>query len=191
MAAWIHLIFYSMITYNLGMVHVFLEFIEVENWRFHGRFSCVLLSFFKLKIYIEARISEMATWIHLIFYSMMSYIRGMLVIFIHIVKNENWRFYGNFSYFWVNIDFVHLDSELRYGWMDSSDILQHDDLYLWDETCLHGKWNWILYSCFSTFQLNIDLVHLNAGLLHGVFYYLRYTDTRGLVLRGPLIKLSF
>ena len=113
----------------------------------------------------------MAAWIHLIFYSMISYSRGMLVILTDI-KKWYWRFYGNFSYFWVNIDFVHLDSELQHGWMDSSDILQHDDLYLWDETCLHGTWNWRLYSCFSTFQLNIDFVHLNAGLLHGVFYYL-------------------
>ena len=59
----------------------------------------------------------MAGWIHLIFYSMMTYISGMKPV------------------------------------------------------CM-GREIGDCIAVFSTFQLNIDFVHLNGGLPHGVFYYL-------------------
>ena len=59
---------------------------------------CVCLS---VCLSVANRSSEMAGWIHLIFYSMMTHIPGVMPVLSNFEKNQNWRFYGRFSYnFW-------------------------------------------------------------------------------------------
>ena len=63
----------------------------------------VFLVFFGLfwtyDLCIEAGISEMAACVLLIFYSMITFIPGLVHIFSESKKVENWRFYDCFSYF--------------------------------------------------------------------------------------------
>ena len=153
------------------MVHFSSEFEKVENWWFYGRFSCGFLCVLKLRsVYWGSDLRDGCMDSSDILQHDVLHQRVVGYLYTYIEKNENWRFNGNFSYFWVNIDFVHLDSELWHGWMDSSDILQHDDLYLWDETvCMDFEKHEIrrLYGCFSYISTEHRFLHLNAGLLHG------------------------
>ena len=56
--------------------------------------------------------SEMLRWIHLIFYSMVPCILGMILIFSDFQKKLKFRdFMSVFHTFGVNIDLVHLSSE--------------------------------------------------------------------------------
>ena len=64
----------------------------------------------------------------------------MILIFFDVEKLEKFTFYGDFSYFLVNIDFIHMDSELQYGWLDSSNISQNNHRYPWDHAFLFGFW---------------------------------------------------
>ena len=80
--------------------------------------------------------SEMAGWIHLIFYSMMTHIPGMMPFFSDLEKIENWQFYGSFSYnFWPEFYMVQACSEtvLRNGSMNSLETSQQHALYSRDD----------------------------------------------------------
>ena len=78
----------------------------------------------------------MAVWIHLKFYSMITYIPGVMPIFSDFEKVENWRFYGHFSSFFqtvLNLGFVFSELYLGHGCLDSYDTSQHDHIHLRDD----------------------------------------------------------
>ena len=94
-------------------------------------FLAVFCLFWTYDLYIEPRISDMAAWIDLIFYSMITYIPGVMPVFSDFEKIENWRFYGSFSYnFRPGFHIVQSFSEivLRDGRMDSNETLQQPAL---------------------------------------------------------------
>ena len=112
--------------------------------------------------------SEMLGWIHLIFYSMVQCILGMILIFSDFEKNWNLEILWQFFMFGVNIDLVHLSSELWDGLIDSSDILQHEGVYTKENFLLLSMWKkWkSLISCLLFRMLlpriNIGFVHMDA-----------------------------
>ena len=107
---------------------------------------------------VPCHISEMPGWIHLIFYSWITYIPVVMHVFSEFEKVENWRFYGSFSSFFLSdldLGSVWSDFILWNGWMDSFDILQLDNLYSWDDAHLFRIWkSWklaILWTFFFFF----------------------------------------
>ena len=138
MAHWIHLIFYRMLTYITGVLLVVSDFEKKENWEFEISFSLHFMSVLNLERCVQTYFSEMAGWIHLIFYSMMTHITGMI-----LQKLKYWGFYIYiFCCIFVSFELrvVCSDSDLRACSMDSSDILQDDDPH-------HMKDSWLFRVC--------------------------------------------
>ena len=85
------------------------------------------------------RISEMAGWIHLKLYSLITYIPGVMPVFSDLKKIQNWRFYGRISDdFLPEFKIVQYSSDtvLRDDFVDSIETLIHHGLYARDDTCL-------------------------------------------------------
>ena len=134
MAAWIHLIFYSMITYISRVVHIFSELKKVENWRFYGRFSCVFCSVLNLRsVYWGSDLRDGCMDLSDILQHDNLYSWNCAKLF-EIWKNWKsanlWLFCLSFLSI-LNLRSVYWGSDLRDACMDSFDILQHDNLYSW------------------------------------------------------------
>ena len=81
-------------------------------------------------------ISEMPGWIHLKFYSMITYIPRVMPVFSDFEKIVNWRFYGRFSSFFqtvLNLGSVFSVLYLGHGCLDSYDTSQNDQIHLRDD----------------------------------------------------------
>ena len=141
MAAWIHLIYYSMMPFIPRVIVIFLD-IEIL-WLFLTLLSvhrfCSFL--FRTPTWLNGFIRYFIAWWPSLWWNLSVWI---------LKQMKMGDFTAVFLTFQLNIDYVHHNLEFLHGWLDLSDISKHDDLYLRDETCLFGFWKkWKLKAIFS------------------------------------------